>query len=331
MISIWDYIKKNESRFTTENMFCYVEDKKKPVVFLALYRDLNTGAITVYRNIFDTQAASEDSYLSCKQVDEDGFIEIKRSDWKNMYRKSVKNSISPADANYNFVKKEIEKNGGRLVKLNTVGGLKPYMLIAASSTDEDYYYILVRKPNGDEDVHIDFTTCCSWVDYIDEKDYGEEEYELLEWIKGHKGDIVRKISSYDNDVLITGYKFGGTEGHYKRHKPRALEITMEACRKNFKESVHAINELERKLNEAGDPKTTSIAVKMLNRYLLMHYKYIKPSIRDNKSYSYIEYEVKRMRDISFRAINRIRNEEVRTFSRHVIKCFYKKYLCLKLF
>jgi len=131
-----------------------------------------------------------DDFLKFIDFDEAYAIDmVKKSDFEKIRKVSIScdiaaRSASQSDENYNIINKELEKYGGTYVLMTPSN--KVEFLIAACSTDEDYYYVCLTV-EGIE-IKLSFHTCVggfiSLIDKFDEKEYSRiQSYVLNEHIE----------------------------------------------------------------------------------------------------------------------------------------------------
>lgn len=115
-------------------------------------------------------------------------------------RDIIKGLNSHKDNNIILIKKFVDKNGGKyiLTPSNEVA-----YLVGASSTNEDYYYVVINK-----NLKVEFITCVAHIEVIDIKDLEPNDFYILDYIiknnPEHLVDIVKNTLNETIDVLFSG-------------------------------------------------------------------------------------------------------------------------------
>lgn len=115
-------------------------------------------------------------------------------------RDIIKGLNSRKDNNIILIKKFVDKNGGKyiLTPSNEVA-----YLVGASSTNEDYYYVVINK-----NLKVEFITCVAHIEVIDIKDLEPNDFYILDYIiknnPEHLVDIVKNTLNETIDVLFSG-------------------------------------------------------------------------------------------------------------------------------
>lgn len=115
-------------------------------------------------------------------------------------RDIIKGLNSSKDNNIILIKKFVDKNGGKyiLTPSNEVA-----YLVGASSTNEDYYYVVINK-----NLKVEFITCVAHIEVIDIKDLESNDFYILDYIiknnPEHLVDIVKNTLNETIDVLFSG-------------------------------------------------------------------------------------------------------------------------------
>lgn len=115
-------------------------------------------------------------------------------------RDIIKGLNSSKDNNIILIKKFVDKNGGNyiLTPSNEVA-----YLVGASSTNEDYYYVVINK-----NLKVEFITCVAHIEVIDIKDLESNDFYILDYIiknnPEHLVDIVKNTLNETIDVLFSG-------------------------------------------------------------------------------------------------------------------------------
>ena len=202
-IKLIDYIKNNIDKLSNGNILCYITNDIKDVMNFALYQ--KDDKLYLYFNClysFEIDLNDNDNYYLNKTINEELFVEIKSDEWVTFLKKSIENSINKNSKIYKSITNEAKFNGGRLVKIrnNTIG-----MFVAETSSDEDYYYLVVYEENNE--IKLSLETACGNLNYIMTKDYSDKEYELINFINLNKQTIIDKINSLPTDVVLNGIHF----------------------------------------------------------------------------------------------------------------------------
>lgn len=144
------------------------------------------GTLRGYRNVLFPSVSVEenDIFLSAYNIKNLEIEIVPRTVWcmlmnfrneKAFYKRA---SIDDYSTTEKFLILDLKRDQGKLVKFKHSEETK--MLVALSSTDEDYYYVTM-----DEDGHFHMYTCVSRYEVVDEKfesklDYFEIKKKLLE-------------------------------------------------------------------------------------------------------------------------------------------------------
>lgn len=326
MMNLIQYIKTNKKRFTLDNIFCYIENKKRPIIKFALYRNPKDNEIYIYENILHSTCLTDDEdMLSCyyrtMNINIKNIKELSRDKWSNMLKKSILNSINKQSETYIDLVNEINTNGGNLVYLKGKMQGEIGMLVGASSTDEDYYYVLIYKKNNE--IHFIYDTYCHRLEYVNENSYGKKEYELINFIKNNQLDIINKIKNMENDVMVTKIVLDKSKHHYKQYKNNSLHITFEHCKSFFNKNPKCIEVLEDKINQLNDPILNSRIIKLFNRYINEYSVYYKPLDKKLKIY-YKEFFIQKLNVILTNEIRYVTDNNIKSYIIAVWKTMNKR-------
>ena len=261
---------------------------------------------------------NDNNHYKNTEVDGSKFKIISRSQWSKYLKKSIKNSIDKNSELYHTLLKDFNTYGGKLVK--TTNDREGAMFVGISSTDEDYYYVLILKNNKQFD--INFHTCCGKLDIIEESQYTEKEYEFIDFFNKNKSDIINEINSLETDVMITPIKIGEKKEHYRLHKKDALIETFKHCSALFNEKPKCIEVLEDILLNLNSPNLNSIVIKLLNTYINEYSLYYKKLSDKHKKY-YNETFKNKLNNILLKYTNGINNEKVVSYVTNVCKTMNK--------
>ena len=193
-----------KERTTKEYLHRLIKSLTEDFVIVTRYGDKNYhipsilkygNKYQIYLSIFSQfEDYSIDELIDCflkfvNSNDEYYFDIITKKEFEELRKLAITNDViekssSPKDENFNIIVKELEKYGGTYVLFPHSN--KVEFLIAACSTDEDYYYVCLTL-NGIE-VNLCFQSCVggfiSLIDKFNEKDYKSiQNYILNEHIE----------------------------------------------------------------------------------------------------------------------------------------------------
>ena len=323
-----DFIKENKDKITLDKVYCYFRDKKKGIMQFALYRDLkDTNMIYMYQDIFTKQCFTVDEkdiplYYKAMEIEPNNFIITSRNQWVQLYKKSIKNSIDKNSSEYQRLLREIIKHGGQIVKLKLHNNNEKGVLIGITSSDEDYYYVIAYQK--DNEVNIIFDTYCSNLDYINENEYVNDDYELINFIKNNRPYIVNYINNLETDVMITPIITNRNKVHHKIHKDNALVTTFEHCNSFFDRPSKCIEVLNDMLSTLNNSNINSIIIRLLNHYITEYSLYYKPLNNYLKNYYKETFNIK-LNNILIKYTKNIEDDNIVSYVTNICNTLKKQF------
>lgn len=202
-IELVDLIK---DRLNDNNIFTYYDEYEgeKYMAFSIYWNKGETDEPKIYMNEFwcDVVSKMTRGFGKTDFVYEN-LVEYTREEWQSEKKKNIKKSwdnlVKKKPEELEYFKKHLDKDTGKIVYEERPN--REYKaLIAASSSDEDYYWVLIDRYGK-----LSFYSACGYVDdnFIErEDDKSGYEYDLLKtYLQQNKKEIKEKLDNMD-DVLI---------------------------------------------------------------------------------------------------------------------------------
>lgn len=323
-----DYYNNNKDNFTEEKVVCYFENKKKSKIRFAIYKDSKENKIYLYYDYYkqfclDCETDDIPYYFKNIEVIPENFIITTTENWIKLKKKSIKDNLDKESKTYQDLMKFFINNSGKLAY--SKGKQEKGLFVGITSTDEDYYYLILNKK--DDEVNYLFSSCCGSLNFVDENEYTKNDYDLIDFLKQKKSDIIKHINEFNDDVLITPlvlYK-DRKKPHYRQYKNDALQITFNHCNKIFDKSSKCIEVLQDILAKIDNPQINNCIIKLLNTYITEYGIYYKPLDKKLKNY-YKETFIKKLNDIFESHIKYIKDEKIISYVTNICKTLNKVFL-----
>lgn len=304
-----DFIDAIKNTMFKDDIYCIVNNKLKPIIIYAIYKHNETNQIMLYFNDIHSQPIDELSdYYKMLDINMENIIIVKRDNWSNFLKKSIKNSIKN-DKMIKNLKSDITKNGGKIVYIKD----EPYILIGVSSTDEDYYYILVKTDDEYKNAMLRFSSCCCKLTFKDNDYLTIKENNLCLFVNENKSKIINQLNNLTSDVIIR-INFGDNKNHFKNHKNNALATILDKYKKYYnnitKESNLII--LDKILNKINDDFINNKIIILLNEYIREYENFYIPLDIKYKNY-YQDYFRTKLGNILNKHLNTIDDSEVKSY------------------
>lgn len=203
LIELVDLIK---DKLNDKNIFTYYDDcdGEKYMILSIYWNKSKTDEPEIYMNEFWNDVVSKMTRgFSKTDFVFENLVEYTREEWQSEKKKNIKKSwdnlVKKKPEELEYFKKHLDKDTGKIVYEERPN--RSYKaLVAASSSDEDYYWVLIDRYGK-----LSFHSACDYVDrdFIErEDDKSGYEYDLLkEYLKNNKKEIREKLDNMD-DVLI---------------------------------------------------------------------------------------------------------------------------------
>lgn len=172
-----------------------LNSKQDDYMHYALFR--GNDKFRLYINMYHCLDIDDDmsSVANNSEIDCDVYQIINIDEIDNYIRHNIQLSTQEHEKhennNYHFIKDEIEKDGGKIVKFyDDEHGI----LISASSTDEDFYYNYITLED-DLSLKMNFSSCVGGYEIV-------EDEELSEYAKRNVDNIQQFIDTYFKEHII---------------------------------------------------------------------------------------------------------------------------------
>lgn len=308
-MKLFEFIESIKDKMSKDDIYCIVNNKLNPIIIYAIYKHNKTNQIMVYFNAVHSNTIDELSdHYKMLDINMENIIIVKRNNWSNFLKKTIKNGFKD-DKFVNELKSDITKNGGKIVYIKD----EPYILIGVSSTDEDYYYILVKADDEYKNAMLRFSSCCCKLTFKDNDYLTIKENNLCLFVNENKAKIIDQLNSLTNDVIIR-INFGDNKNHFKNHENNALDIILNKYKKYYNNITEESNLiiLGKILNKINNDFINSKIIILLNEYIREYENFYIPLDTKYKNY-YQDYFRTKLDNILNKHLNKIDNSEVKSY------------------